>query len=169
MSRKGRSIVSASQSSKAIKDLKRILSQNILGNGKIRFGSLDSNILQNLTKEYKFTNKSNLDILRKLERNVRDNSDLKPADGPKYNTMTEFLLQEGPLVAAYGAASQVAGPAFANIYDGDNSLWRTYRPDSLLTPTNPLWIKEFDPKETNRYESMNLSGSKSCQQYDNMF
>ena len=161
LSRKGRSILSASQSSKAIKDLKRILSQTILGNGKIRFGSLDSNVLQNLTEEYKFTNKSNLDIIKKLSRNVRDDSDLKPAVKSDIKTIAKLLAKETTLLGAYGAGSQVAAQAFDDIYDGDNALWRSYRPDSLLTPTNPLWIKDFDSAETNRYECM-ITGKMSC-------
>ena len=157
LKRKGRSILSASKSSTAIKDLKRILSQN--GKGKTGFGSLNINILQSLTEEYKFTNKSNFDIIKKLSRNVRDNTDLKPADGPAKSTWQEVVADPLVGLGVYGAASQVSAQAFKEIYDGDNELWQTYRPDGLLDPTNPLWVKNLDSDEYDRYEYMNMSGS----------
>ena len=96
----------------------------------------------NLIEEYQFTNRSNYEVIKEVSRHIRA---IEPADGPDQDSIAGLLADpyKGSSlgVGGYAIAMTAAGPALANVYDGDNSWFQVFRPDGHLDPSKKAWIK----------------------------
>ena len=155
LSRKGRSILAASKSSKAIRDLHRILTRNTRHASSETM--LDFDRLKNITEVYKFTDKSNEEVIQKVSRHVRtiQPSQLNPKSDDFWEQVEATAMAAmGKLITdgiagtgTYQLGSLDAATALKELYDGsdnDKFNWKSYRPTGHLTPNNFNWIKDDD-------------------------